>query len=284
MPAAPVTLQAILNNGMLMPRIGFGTAGLGELTSQAVHDALLAGYTLFDTAQAPEWYREDLVGQAIHNSSTPRSTLFLTTKLHPRHHGFNSTLRQMQTSFANLCTDYLDLVLLHYPRCWMELCGDGKIHGSWQDSWRALEQLVAAGKVRSLGVSNFDLNELRELWQMAKVKPAVVQRNSDPLSPDTLVQLYARMTGMQYQGYSTLGSQWLMKGYDHNPVLTHPAVVKAAATEGRSAAQVVLRWAVQHGQAVIPRSSQPDRITANIALDFILSADAMQSIDDMAFE
>ncbi|DBB00433.1 TPA: hypothetical protein ACH3X3_002150 [Trebouxia sp. C0006] len=154
--------------------------------------------------------------------------------------------------------------------------------GSWQDSWRALEQLVASGQILSIGVSNFDLSELRELWLMANVKPAVVQRNSDPLNPDTLVQQYARLTGMQYQGYSTLGSQWLMKGYPCNPVLTHPAVIKAAHEVQRSPAQVVLRWALQNGQAVIPRSAQPGRIWNNIALDFELSAAAMQSIDEMA--
>lgn len=286
MPSVPVGLQVTLNNGVVMPSIGFGTAGLGKLTSQAVREALLAGYTLFDTAQAPEWYREDMVGQATQNSSIPRGTLFLTTKLHPRHHGFNSTLKQMQTSFANLHTDYLDLVLLHYPRCWPGLCGDVNVDGSWQDSWQALEGLVDSGQIRSLvsalGVSNFDVDELRELWQMARVKPAVVQRNSDPLNPDTLVQLYARLIGMQYQGYSTLGSQWLMKGYAQNPVLTHPAVMGAALDAQRSPAQIVLRWALQHGQAVIPRSAQSDRIQANMALDFVLSAAAMQRIDEMA--
>ncbi|DBB00495.1 TPA: hypothetical protein ACH3X3_002200 [Trebouxia sp. C0006] len=107
---------------------------------------------------------------------------------------------------------------------------------------------------------------------MANVKPAVVQRNSDPLDPDTLVQ----------PGYSTLGSQWLMKGYYSKPVLTHPAVINAAHEAQRSPAQVVLRWALQHGQAVIPRSAQPGRIWNKIALDFELSAVAIQSIDEMA--
>ncbi|KAA6422627.1 MAG: hypothetical protein FRX49_07487 [Trebouxia sp. A1-2] len=235
----------------------FMRAGLGEHTDQAVKEALLAGYALIDTAQAPEWYREDLVGQAIQESGTSRTALFLTTKLHPRHHGFNTTLRQIQ------------------------LCGSTMPEGSWQDSWRALEQLVASGQLASIGVRNFDLSELSELWLMANVKPAVVQRNSDPVNPDTLVQQYARLTGMQYQGYSTLGSQWLMKGYHSNPVLTHPAVIRAAHGIHRSPAQVVLRWALQHGQAVIPRSANPGRIWDNIALDFELSAAAVRSIDEM---
>ncbi|KAL0046889.1 hypothetical protein WJX82_000971 [Trebouxia sp. C0006] len=115
-PAVPIKHQVRLSNGIMMPSVGFGTAGLGEHTGQAVKEALLAGYALFDTAQAPEWYREDLVGQAIQENGTPRAALFLTTKLHPRHHGFNNTLRQMRSSFVNLHTSYLDLVLLHYPR------------------------------------------------------------------------------------------------------------------------------------------------------------------------
>ncbi|DBA78459.1 TPA: hypothetical protein ACH3X2_007948 [Trebouxia sp. C0005] len=141
-------------------------------------------------------------------------------------------------------------------RCWAELCGSTMPEGSWQDSWRALEQLVASGQLASIGVRNFDLS--------------------------TLVQQYARLTGMQYQGYSTLGSQWLMKGYHSNPVLTHPAVIRAAHGIHRSPAQVVLRWALQHGQAVIPRSANPGRIWDNIALDFELSAAAVRSIDEMA--
>lgn len=97
-------------------------------------------------------YREDLVGQAIQESGTSRTALFLTTKLPQRHHGLNTTLRQMRSSFVNLRTSYLDFVLLHYPRCWTELCGSTMPEGTWQDSWRVLEQLVASGHILSLGL------------------------------------------------------------------------------------------------------------------------------------
>ncbi|EIE20064.1 Aldo/keto reductase, partial [Coccomyxa subellipsoidea C-169] len=269
-----------LNNGVVMPLVGFGTAGLGAATEEATAWALASGYRLLDSAQAQEWYREDLVGLAVLKSRVPREQVFLTSKLHPRHHGREEAMIQFTKSLSALAVEQVDLFLLHYPECWPGLCGEGFTpKGTWHDSWRALEDLVDKGLVRAIGVSNFGIDELAELLAMARIKPALVQRHSDPLAADAEVRAFCRLAGIQYQGYSTLGSQWLMRGMDENPVLTNPVVDRVANETGRDAAQVVLRWALQHGQGIVPRSSKKERIAANRDLDFVLSADQMHRID-----
>ncbi|KAK9901257.1 hypothetical protein WJX75_002791 [Coccomyxa subellipsoidea] len=269
-----------LNNGVVMPRVGFGTAGLGGATEEATSWALASGYRLLDSAQAQEWYREDLVGQALLKSGVPREQVFLTSKLHPRHHGRDEAMIQFTKSLSALAVEQVDLFLLHYPACWPELCGEGYTpKGTWHDSWRALEELVDKGLVRAIGVSNFGLDDLAELLAMARIKPALVQRHSDPLAADAEVRAFCRLADVQYQGYSTLGSQWLAHGMDKNPVLTNAVVERVANETGGDAAQVVLRWALQHGQAIVPRSSKRERIAANRGLDFVLTANQMQRID-----
>ncbi len=171
-----------LRGGARMPRVGFGTAGLGDGTGAAVRAALAAGYRLLDSAQAREWYREDLAGEALHTASVPRTALFLTTKVHPRHLGRNATAARLAVSLRELRTDYIDLMLLHYPECWGDLCGGVAPEGTWRDGWRALEAMHATGVVRALGVSNFDAAQLEQLMEWARVPPAVVQAHSDPFN------------------------------------------------------------------------------------------------------
>lgn len=272
-----------LNTGAKMPAIGYGTAGLGEHTKTAVTWALQAGYRLLDSGQAREWYREDLVGAGIAECGVvglTREDLFLTSKLHPRHLGRETTLRQFESSLRDLRTDYVDLFLLHYPACWGQLCGGKPPEGTWRDSWRALEELHASGKARAIGVSNFDVAQLAELSRWAKVQPAVVQRNSDVFSADAPARHFSRARGWQYQAYSTLGSQWLMRRRGENPVLNAPAVTAAAAAHGASPAAVALRWALQKGQVVIPRSAKKRRIAENLNVTwFTLAPDEMDALD-----
>jgi diketogulonate reductase-like aldo/keto reductase len=171
-----------LRSGARMPRVGFGTAGLGERTAVAVGAALAAGYRLLDSAQAREWYREDLVGEALAATALPREAVFVTTKIHPRHLGYAATAERVAVSLRELRTRHVDLLLLHYPSCWGDLCGGDTPAGTWRDSWRALEAAKAAGQARALGVSNFDAAQLRELLAWAKEPPDVVQAHSDPFS------------------------------------------------------------------------------------------------------
>jgi len=269
-----------LSNGVIMPRIGFGTAGLGcERSHRAVLEALLVGYRHIDTAQANEWYCEEAVGRAILESGVPREELFLVSKQHPRDHGWERTTRMFHNTLSNLHTDHMDLFLLHYPRCWGTLCQGTPPAGTWKDAWRALEDMVQQKRVRAIGVSNFSPEELDELMEYAHIKPTVVQSHSDPLISNSRLQQRAEAHGLVYTAYSSLGTQ---HGYDRpNPVLTNPVINEIAQMEGRSPAQIVLRWALDHNQVVIPRSGSHAHMKDNLDLDFYLSKEQRERIDKL---
>ncbi|GAX76173.1 hypothetical protein CEUSTIGMA_g3617.t1 [Chlamydomonas eustigma] len=269
--------SVVLNNGVLMPVIGFGTAGLGAQTVMAVQDALHAGYRHFDTAQAREWYLEEDVGAAIDevlvsgSAEFSRSDLFLTTKIHPKHLGYNLTLEIFDSSLRNLRTNYVDLVLLHYPRCWNGLAGCPSDFGItqsdlWKESWKALEKLYTEKKTRAIGVSNFNVKEVLDLISdpSLRVMPQVLQVNVDPLSPNTGLVDLCRNKGIQLEAYSSLGTQHL--GASGNPVLGNAVIKDIAHTLSRSPAQVVLRWALQKGLVVLPRSSNAQHMQENLDL------------------
>ncbi|GLI70356.1 hypothetical protein VaNZ11_015118 [Volvox africanus] len=326
-----------LNNGVLQPTVGYGCAGLGDSTSRTVRWALEAGYRHLDSAQAREWYREDLVGVAVNeylkdvatsvhqgkdggtaiggarvdsgigvvagsSGVVRREDIFVTSKLHPRHLGYKATLRQFNATLNDLHTSYVDLFLLHYAECWGNLCGGVVPEGNFLDSWRALEELYEAGLVRAIGVSNFSPDQLSKLLASARIRPAVLQVHVDPLERNEALQALCRHEGVVLTAYSTLGTQW--GGSHGNPVLGHPvlqaigqevaavaaAAVATAAAAGngsrgsggggsRSAAQVALRWALQQGLVVLPRSSNQGRIRENLQLyDWGLSAAHMRQI------
>jgi diketogulonate reductase-like aldo/keto reductase len=173
----------------------------------------------------------------------------------------------------------VDLFLLHYPDCWADLCGKVRPEGTWQDSWRALEVKVQEGKIRALGVSNFDVNQVRELVGMAKVKPAVVQAHADPLNQNSALVTFCLEHGIVFTAYSTLGTQ-AGHGYDGaNPVMTNPAITAIARQVDRTVVQVVLRWAMQQGMVVLPRSTNPEHIASNLRVyEFELPETAMQKM------
>lgn len=203
--------------------------------------------------------------------------------MHPQDLGWDATLASVERSLHRLRRPYLHLVLLHYPRCWPELCGAQHVpQGNWRDSWRALESLIQQGRVLAAGVSNFDMAELVALWEEATIKPSVVQRFADPLHTDEVVRRWCSLVGVQYQAYSSLGMAWcvrawpqsllmpctgtqeMMAGQTVNPVLNHAVVQGIAGSKGWSAVEVVLRWALQTGQAVLPRSSNPEHMAVNL--------------------
>ena len=240
--------------GMEMPFIGFGTAALGIETKECVKKALEVGYRMIDTAQAPEWYREDLVGEALAESEIERKELFVTTKIHPRHLG-RKGMDMIASSLKNLRTEYIDLVLLHYSECWGNLCSQGEVvPGTWKEAYGELERLVEEFKVvRFIGVSNFNTNNLEELHAFAKVQPLVVQARSDLFAQDRRTMDVCAKYGWRFEAYSSLGGQWWH--YKTNPVLSNDVVKSIAARYNVSPAMVVLNYAknVLH-QTVIPRS------------------------------
>jgi diketogulonate reductase-like aldo/keto reductase len=171
-----------LLNGVMMPRIAFGTAGLprGASHEGVITAAVLAGFRSFDTAQATEWYDEAAVGNALNSSGVPRSELFVTTKIHPRDMTYDRTVAALGRS-ADAFGGYLDLVLLHYPRCFPGVCTSAEQRrveaaGGWKEAWRALRRAVVLKQVRSVGVSNFDVTEVATV----DPPPHVVQNWFDP--------------------------------------------------------------------------------------------------------
>ena len=269
----------VLSNGEAMPAVGFGTC-LGSQTFAAVTSALESGYKLLDTAQAREWYDEDEVARAFLASGVGREGIWITTKLHPRDLGYDSTLEAVKRSMERFHTGYIDLFLLHYPRCWESLCGKEHMpKGTWRESWRALEAAYAAGHVRAIGVSNFSPDELRELAAFAKEGPHVVQSWADPLHQGRQVRAAAKSIGAAYTAYSSLGTQWNERP---NPVLAHPVLMRIGAEHNVTSAEVALAWALARGMAVIPRSASASHQRASLrAAGLELSDDEVAAIDEL---
>ena len=281
-PPTSLANTTTLSNGVVMPLVGFGCAG--KLNHVPIAHAIRAGYRLFDTSQATEWYLEESLGEALRHSGVPlpREEVFLTTKLHPRDLGEQSTLDAFPNSLKNLHTAYIDAFLLHYPRCFGNLCppNGGQPAGTWRDSWRALETLYHRGLVKAIGVSNFSPDEFDELISVAKVKPHLVQSWMDPLMQARPLRERCKTHGVLFQAYSTLGTQWAGRGIRYNPVLKHPVILRIAKELGRSTAQVALRWALQSGVAIIPRSQKPKNMANNLMVfDFALDSTQMAAID-----
>ncbi|MFD3333738.1 aldo/keto reductase [Streptomyces sp. NPDC058700] len=248
-----------LNDGARIPRLGFGVFQVSdEETSDAVGHALKAGYRSIDTAAV--YGNESGVGRALAASDVPRDELFVTTKLWNADQGYDSTLRAFDDSLAKLGLDHVDLYLVHWPAPARDL---------YVDTWRALEKLVADGRIRTAGVSNFQPAHLRRLLDSSDLVPAVNQIELHPaLQQRELRALHADL-GIATEAWSPLAQ---------GAVLADPVVVEIAARHGKSPAQVVLRWHLQLGNIVIPKSVTPARIRENIdVFDFTLSGEEMDA-------
>ncbi len=249
-----------LNTGAEIPRVGLGVfqAPRGEVTRGAVRAAIELGYRHIDTARV---YRNEAdVGAAVREAAVPREALFVTTKLWNDDQGHDAALAAFDASLARLGLEYVDLYLLHWP-----------VPGRRLESWRALEAIHASGRARAIGVSNFMTHHLDELLARAKVVPAVNQIEISPFLQQRDVRAYCQARGIVVEAYSPL-----TKGRR----LDHPAVRRIAGEAGRSAAQVLLRWGLQHELVVLAKSVSPARLTENLAvLDFELSAEHMAALD-----
>ncbi len=247
-----------LNSGARIPQLGLGVWQAGGATKTAVATALGAGYRHVDTAAV--YGNEAPVGSAIAESGIPRSEVFVTTKLWNQNHGYDAALRAFDTSLQRLRLDYVDLYLIHWP-----------VPGLRLESWRALEELHASRRARSIGVSNFMVPHLEELSGVAKVLPAVNQIELTPfLQRRDTVELCKKL-GIRLEAYSPL---------TRGQRLSHPVVVGIAQALQRTAAQVLLRWGIQKGFVVLPKSVKRERILENAAVfDFQLDDSAMGRLD-----
>ncbi|TCC41019.1 aldo/keto reductase [Kribbella speibonae] len=253
-----------LNNDVEMPQLGYGVFQVpNDETAAAVTQALEAGYRSIDTAAA--YQNEAGVGQALAASGIDRSDLFVTTKLWNADQGYDSTLKAFDQSLSLLGLEYLDLYLIHWPTPARDL---------YVDSWRALEQLYADGRVRAIGVSNFQPEHLDRLAQSSRITPAVNQVELHPYLRQDEVRAYGGDFGIRTEAWSPLA-----KG---GTLLDEPVVTKLAALYGRTPAQIVLRWHLQLGNIVIPKSVTPSRIRENLnVFDFSLTDDDLTAISTL---
>ncbi len=251
-----------LNSGYNMPLLGLGlykAAAEGEAES-AIAQAAQAGYRLFDTASA--YKNEDAVGRGLAELDMPREDLFVTTKVWNDAQRLGSVERAFERSLDRLGLGYVDLYLIHWP-----------VPGFYLETWHILENLVKDGRIRSIGVSNFRVPELTDLLEHSDIVPAVNQIEYHPFFRQDEIRLFCHEHGIAVQAYAPLS---------RGACLTHNIIRGIAELHHRSPAQICLRWVLQKGVAVIPKSVQPSRILENSQLfDFSLSPEEMEMIDTL---
>ncbi|CAL8326549.1 unnamed protein product [Lota lota] len=267
------TSSVVLNTGVSMPLVGFGTYKLcgSEEVFQAVDAALHSGYRAFDTAAV--YGNEADLGRALRKllpkHGLTREDIFITSKLGPKDQG-KRAMEGALHSLSELGMDYIDLYLIHWPGTQGVAVGDPCNPGNRAESWAALEELHAQGKLWAIGVSNYTPAHMQTLLQSCKTPPALLQVEFHPRLCQTDLRRVCEEQGVCFQAYSSLGKGELVK---------HPVVVEVAKGCERTPAQVLLRWAVQQGVPVLPKSSHPARVQENIGLfDFSLDVAAMDRL------
>ena len=247
----------VLNNGVIMPMAGIGTFLLTPDEAEAsVICALKDGYRLIDTANA--YVNEKAVGRAMKKSGIERKKIFLETKLWP---SFYEQPDAVEKTLARLDTDYIDLLLIHQPA------------GNYIAGYRLMEKAYKEGKVRAIGLSNFNKSQIEEILSVCEVKPAVLQTELHPYHQEPELKAFLKANGIVPQS-------WYPLGHGDNKLLSEPLFVKLGEKYGKTPAQVILRWHIQDGNIVIPGSKNPEHIKANFDLsDFALTDEEMSSID-----
>ena len=259
-----------LNNGVEIPVIGFGTwqTPNGQVAEESVLAALNSGYRHLNTAAA--YGNEESVGVAIKKSGINRHELFVTTKLWNSDHGYQNTKKAIDTSLEKLDLDYLDLYLIHWPN-------PAAMRDNWAElnaeSWQAMEEAVQAGKIRTIGVSNFRKHHLDELLKTAEIKPAVNQNYLNPSDMQEDLVKYNDSLGILNEAYSPLGTGGL---------LSNEVVNGIAEKYGKSPAQILIRWSLNHNFLPLPKSVHPDYIKANAdVFDFDIEPEDMKKLDGL---
>lgn len=248
-----------LNNGVKMPMVGYGVFQVKpEECARCVRDAIETGYRLIDTAQA--YFNEEGVGAALADCGVPREDIFVTSKIWISNAGEQTAAASIDESLRKLRTDYIDLMLIHQP------------YGDYYGSYRAMETALQAGKLRAIGVSNFGVGRFTDLALHMDVKPAVNQVEAHVFSQQTALEKVLRE-------YDTAMMAWSPLGQGRNGLFTHPGLAAIGKTKGKTPAQVALRFLLQRGIIVIPKSTHLERMQQNFAVDdFELSPAEMEEI------
>lgn len=252
-----------LNTGATIPQLGFGVFQVDpDETERIVADALEVGYRHIDTAAI--YGNEEGVGRAIAKSGIPRDELFITTKLWNSDQGTESAHAAIDTSLEKLGLDYVDLYLIHWPT---------PEKGLYVETWKAMEEILASGKTRAIGVSNFLVEHLQDILDLGGTVPAVNQIELHPALQSLELTQFARQHGIEIEAWGPLGQ-------GKYPLFEEGAVVAAAEAHGKSPAQVVLRWHIQNDNIVFPKSNSRERIQQNFEIfDFELTPEEVSAID-----
>jgi len=254
-----------LNNGITIPQLGFGTWLVdASQATEVVGQALEAGYRHIDTAQG---YRNEAeIGKALEASDISREDLFITSKLNNNNHKTEDVFSSFDKTLADLQTDYLDLFLIHWPLP-MHYGGD------FVSPWKAMIELLNAGRVRAIGVSNFEPEHLDRIIDATGVVPAVNQIEAHPYFPNDPARAWCREHGIAIEAWGPLAQ---------GEILDDPIAREVGARYGKTGAQAVLRWHIQRGDIIFPKSVNPDRMQQNLAIfDFELSTEDMVKIDSL---
>lgn len=245
-----------LNNGVKMPQLGYGVYQVSkDECERCVLDALKVGYRHIDTAQS--YFNEEEVGNAIEKSGVPRNEIFLTTKVWIEHYGYEQTKASVYESMQKLKVNYIDLVLLHQP------------FADYYGAWRALEDMYADGKIRAIGISNFYSDRMVDLASFSRIKPMVNQVETHPFNQQIEAQEWMKKYGVQIEA-------WAPFGEGRGGLFTNETIAKIAAKYNKTVAQVILRWELQRGIVVIPKSVHIERMEQNLdVFDFKLTEEDM---------
>lgn len=254
-----------LSNGIKMPQLGYGVYQVTQdECERCVSDALQVGYRSIDTAQS--YFNEEQVGAAIEKSGIERKDIFLTTKVWVEHYGYEAAKQSVLASMQKLRTDYLDLCLLHQP------------FSDYYGAWRALEELYEAGKIRAIGVSNFYPDRLVDICSFARIKPMINQVEVHPFNQQAKAKKWMEKYKVQMEA-------WAPFGEGRGNMFTNQVLSEIGKKYGKSVAQVILRWHLQRGVVVIPKSTHIERMQENLnVFDFVLSDEdiaAITSLDKM---
>lgn len=245
-----------LNNGVKMPQLGYGVYQVSkDECERCVLDALKVGYRHIDTAQS--YFNEEEVGNAIEKSGVPRNEIFLTTKVWIEHYGYDQAKASVYESMQKLKVNYIDLVLLHQP------------FADYYGAWRALEDMYADGKIRAIGISNFYPDRMVDLASFSRIKPMVNQVETHPFNQQIEAQEWMKKYGVQIEA-------WAPFGEGRGGLFTNETIAKIAAKYNKTVAQVILRWELQRGIVVIPKSVHIERMEQNLdVFDFKLTEEDM---------
>ncbi len=251
---------ATLANGVKMPMLGYGVYQIRRNECErCVLDALRTGYRHFDTAQV--YLNEEQVGSAVQKSGIPRQNIFITTKVWLENYGYEKAKASVFESMKKLKTDYLDLVLLHQP------------FSDYYGAWHALEDLYDDGVIRAIGISNFYADRMVDLASFARIRPMVNQMETHIYNQQKTLKTWAEKYDIRLEAWGPFGE-------GRNGIFTDETIAEIAAAHGKTPAQVMLRWNLQRGVVVIPKSTHIERMEENFnVFDFTLSEDEMAKID-----